>query len=381
LSLDPVARAPRRYRSLSLDFTLRCPADSDIECVLVDLYRACEQQGAGAVDIAFNVDVDEATSCFELRSGREVLCRAGVAEELIEWFAWEVNRSTVERTRNEMLVLHAAAVGDGPGAVVLAGASGAGKSTLAAALALAGFTYLGEESIAVTSTGGVIANPKPLKLDRESRAALQAYAPAVEVLAADRSLVAPTSLGAVGACDTRSEPVLIVRPAFRAGAQARVTPMPASDAAELLADQSFNFAALGADALHAVACLARHAPAFTLEFDDLADAVAAVRCLLGETNPDESKSDASAIAHPSHQYEFEGAIESFGEELLIWDPAHEALHHLSATASAIWTAAYSGRTTGEIVDTLGRKTGQDPTSLASEIERCLSDLTARDLLR
>jgi hypothetical protein len=381
LSVDPVARAPRRYRSLGLCFALHCPPGSAVELILTDLYSACEQDGAGPVDLDLIVDVDEAAACYELRSGHELLCRTSGVDELIECFAWEVNRSAVERSRHEALVLHAAAVADGPRAVVLVGASGAGKSTLAAALTLAGLTYLGEESVAVTPAGCIVANPKPLALDPGSLAALHSYAPAVEVLGADRPLVAPTAIGAPGANDQPAEPVLIVRPAFRAACKTRATPMAASDAAVLLADQSFNFVSLGADALKTVARIARRAPAFTLEFGDLAAAVAEVRGLLADAGRDAPYSSSSPAPRPGRACEFDGTVEGFGDELVIWDPAHEALHHLSASASAIWTAACRGDTNVEIVDMLARETGRARAGLASEVEHCLFDLRARGLLR
>jgi hypothetical protein len=381
LSVDPDARTSRRYRSLSLDFAVHCPAGSAIDRLLADLYRACEQDGDGPVDLDLTVAGDEGAAGYELRSGREVLCRTAGTNDLIEWFAWEVNRAAVDRSRNEVLVLHSAAVADGPRAVLLAGASGAGKSTLAAALTLAGSTYLGEESITVTPAGCVVANPKPLALDRDSRAALHSFAPAVEVLAADRPLVAPTAIGPVGASDQPAEPALILRPAFRTGCDMRVTPLPVSEAAFLLADQSFNFAALGADALHTIGRIARRAPAFTFEFSDLAGAVAAVRGLLAEADSGAQDPTSSTTVQAAPEGDFDGAVERFGAELVIWDPTHEALHHLSATAVAIWTAARRGCATVEIADTLARETGREPAGVASEVERCLADLSARDLLR
>jgi hypothetical protein len=372
-----MAFARRRYRSLGLEFAFDCANDDSVVHRLADLYRACEHEGSRPVDLEITITTDTG-SCYELRVGRELLCRTSSADELTEWFAWRVNRSAVAHSR-EMLVLHAAAVADTSGAVLLPGASGAGKSTLAAALTLAGFTYLGEDSIGTTKAGCIAANPKPLALDRGSRAALRAFAPDVGALADDHPLLAPTVIGAVGESGHRAEPALIVCPAFRAGVDARVTPLPAADAAVLLADQSFNFAALGADALRTIADIARHAPAFTLEFGDLGAAVDALRTLVD---------DAAAVGPPSQasaeQDEvrgFDGAVEVLGDELVIWDPAHQSLHHLSVSAGAIWGAARRGCPTSEIVNSIACASRRDHIGVADEVERCLADLAARDLLR
>jgi hypothetical protein len=378
LNRESTAVASRSYRSLALDFEVHCAIDGPVARRLADLYRACETANAGPVDLELTVAVDDESSCYELSSDSGVLCRTASADELTEWFAWQVNRSAVDRSAEELLVLHAAAAGRSRHAVLLAGASGAGKSTLAAALTLAGFEYLGEESVGVTSEGLVVANPKPLALDDDSRAALGAYAPSVADLAADHPLVAPTALGAVGALDARAVPALIVQPRYEKHAATQTTPMSAADAAILLADQSFNFPVLGADALRTIAGMARRARAFTLVFDDLPPAVAALQSLFDEAREHPGK--PFAPADDGHGPDAAFAVEYFGDEAVVWDPEHEALHHLSASARAIWCAARRGATASEIVDRITSETRRERGEIASEVDECLTGLAARDLL-
>jgi hypothetical protein len=140
---------------------------------------------------------------------------------------------------------------------------------------------MGDDGVAVGDcTPCIRSNPKPLSLDKQSRAALASVG-ARQLPSATIDLVAPSELGSVVAIDEERPVRAIVRPSFRAGAITTLTSMSSASGAVLLADQSFNFVDLAETALHAVARLARNAEALVLEFSDLGDAVGALQNAVG----------------------------------------------------------------------------------------------------
>ncbi len=252
--------------------------------------------------------------------------------DILEWCAWLVNRAAVERTTPTALLLHAAAAAQGTRAVALIGPSGAGKSTLAAALTLSGFDYMGDDGLMLA--GALHSNPKPIAVDDNSRHALTRLQPENRELLDAHALLAPHALGtAVPVNETRTL-ALIVRPTFRPGAGAAVTPLSPADALELLADESFNFTAHAPGALTTLAACARRAPAFALEFGDLAAAVDAIRAALADAAT-AAPAPTGVLERPAHA-DAALAVEILNGEAVIWDARSSELHHLNSAATALW---------------------------------------------
>jgi hypothetical protein len=283
-AMDAPAHAtpPPAYSSLGLQFRVVAD-DEDIAAELAHLYAAC-RVGAPA---------DAPLHVLELRGGdRQASVRldggpavyAADRNNLLVGAMALVDGAAVEASAGELLVIHASAVMTDSGPVLLVGPSGAGKSTLAAALAMHGLAYIGDEAVGLTeASAGLVGNPKPLKLDGRSRCALFGHAaddlassePAAEIL------LAPHTLGPVAAPVRIAAPVAVVQVAFRTGARARVTPMSRADVAETLADQCFNFARWGARGLDTVVASARTAAGLRLDFGDLEGALAHLQKALG----------------------------------------------------------------------------------------------------
>ena len=277
-TVTPTALGPPLgpYASLGLRFTVRAD-DADVATRISDLYAACRTTDRGASHLELAVHVEVATATYELRANGEQCCVTTDRDELLAWVVWRVNDAAVRRD-DDRLVLHAAAVGSGEHAVLLAGPSGAGKSTLATALVLSGCAYMSDDSVAFDhDTGRVVSNPKPISLDDNAVGALERLAGVRAEFRTTPGLVAPPAIGAVARVGDALAPALVVQPNYRAGATPRVEQFSQADVAELLADQSFNFARRGRAGLGAVAAIARATRGIALEYDDLGPAVATIR--------------------------------------------------------------------------------------------------------
>jgi hypothetical protein len=360
------------YSSLGLLVSVRCD-DASLRARVDDLYAACRAAPTRAVDLELEIlGAPEQMSppVYELRAGGKSCLRTTDPDELLEWVAWKVNSAALESPRVE-LALHAAAVAFDGAAVVITGPSGAGKSTLASALTLAGAAYMGDDSLVVDgATAQIRSNPKPIGLDDDSRTALMRIAPTNPALRHARRMLAPHALGAVVAAGVPVPAALIVHSFYRPDISTLVTPITPAGAAAVLADQSFNFSARGADGLRAVAALARRARAIVVEFGDVVEAVDAISAAVAApTRGPKPDTDETLGALGS-----ELDAELLSGEVLIWNGRVRELHHLSGTATEIWRA---GRHSGDAA-TVAARVGA--TTALDEIERCLADLAALGLL-
>lgn len=364
-------RAPHhaRYTSLGVGFRVRCD-DREIVDRLDDLYSACRRaEEDGTVDVDLEIRPGAGTG-FEMRANGELHCDDASRHDVLEWSAWLINNLATQRSPH--LVLHAGAAARGEQAVIVTGPSGSGKSTLVTALVLAGMTYLGDDSISVAAGGrGIRSNPKPMSLDDDARRALS--------LATSEGLIAPHSVGAVADAESEWKPAVIVRPLFRPGGGTAVAPLTPAEAAELLADQSFNFSSVGSGGLHAVAGLGRRCRAFTVEYGEASGAVGAIaQALDAPVTPEASTIDGFEPAMPHLD------IEILADEALIWDRRACELHRLSPAATAIWRAYGRSRDPAAIAASL-RARMHDPAPVSQQtvqasVERCIDELVARGLL-
>jgi energy-coupling factor transporter ATP-binding protein EcfA2 len=362
------------YSSLGLVAAVH-GGDESIRRRVDALYAGCRSGPVPAPDLDLRLGFDAARGAYELHADGVLDAQVNDPDELTEWVAWRINSVAVERSQRD-LVLHAAAVAcDGHG-VVVTGASGAGKSTLAAALTLAGAAYMGDDSLILdAATGRIRSNPKPVSVDEASIRALAHFDPVCPELRVARRLVAPGLLGAVVPVDRYATPHVVVHCRFRGGATTTVAPLTPADAAELLADQAFNFPARGSAGLRALATMARRVRGVFVEFGDLGAAVHAVLEVVSEI-PADPQGGADAPAPPSGGL----AVEILGGEALVWDGQARELHHLSASATTVWAACGETRDPAKISARIAARTGVAAAGVRADVDRCLAELTELGLL-
>jgi len=181
------------------------------------------------------------------------------AYPLLEWgLNWCVSNHC-----HQYLIIHAAVVEKNGQALILPGTPGAGKSTLCALLTTrGGWRLLSDELTLIDLASGQLhPNPRPVSLKNTSIDILRRTVPEA-VLSPP---VADTLKGTVAhlrpsgdsvlRVHEPAEPALIVFPRFIPGEKASLSPLMRGEAFMRMADNSFNYSILGADAFRALAAL------------------------------------------------------------------------------------------------------------------------------
>ncbi len=262
---------PRTFRSLQLVYSLDV-TDPDLR---VELYNLLDATRSAETPRVHFVLAARGHQEFTVSVGDESVLTTGLASFAISHLFWEINRRAVECSRDDRLLLHAAAARWDDGVVVLAGNSGAGKSTLVAALVVAGFGYLTDEVVGlVEPEGSADAYPKPISLDRSALALFPALHqnPSVTRVMGDEFFVTATMLGGIGA--EGAVPRLIIFPNYVPHARSDPVPMSRAEAAVKLAQNSFNFSDRGANALALLARVVRRCACYRIEYSELDRVVA-----------------------------------------------------------------------------------------------------------
>jgi hypothetical protein len=235
---------------------------------------------------------DDDATCYELHAepGHYRLTVDGVIlresrdpEEPLEMLLWRIGEQTVAAERDR-LFLHSGVVAAGDHAVLLPAASGSGKSTTTFGLVQSGLGYLSDEyAVLDPGSGRVGPFPRALTLKAGTR---RAY-PEIEELAA----LVPSGAGSTlhvppgrlrGPVVTDSLPVgWVVFPRYRPGTSTTLRPLSKAETCVWLLRSTFRLDEHGTDALAPLAAIAEQAPGHELVTADLAEAVAAVRRLVG----------------------------------------------------------------------------------------------------
>ena len=164
---------------------------------------------------------------------------------------------------DDAVALHAASVGIGDSAVLIAGSTGSGKTSLAAWLVSRGFDFLSDE-IAVAADGRVFTFPRPLLTKSRSDAVielLKLHAGATATAAGPGA-----ALSIPGSRPRTTTPGLLVFPRFEPAAPLRLGPLSAGRALLRLMEANLNARNLPDHGLAVLRDMAAKVPALEIRF-------------------------------------------------------------------------------------------------------------------
>ena len=207
------------------------------------------------------------------------------AHSMLEWL---LNWCVSQRAHGYLMV-HAAVLEKHGRAVILPAPPGSGKSTLCAALSQDGWRLLSDEMTLVRPADGLIAPlPRPVSLKNASIGVIRAAYP-------DAVLSAPvegTSKGTIAylrpsrasilQAMVPARPAHIVFPRYEAGAATCLEPVPKARAFMQVADNSFNYPALGRRGFDALAGLVDACGCHAFRYSALPEALALFERLVRE---------------------------------------------------------------------------------------------------
>lgn len=220
---------------------------------------------------------------FELSGSRPFMPMApDHAHALFEWgLNW-----TIGANAHNHLILHSAVLERHGKGVMLSAVSGSGKSTLAAELCMRGWRLLSDEMALLDSSLQLIGLPRPVSLKNSAidlicnRHPNALFGPQARDThkGTIKHLVAPER-SVIAATDT-AIPFLIVIPKWEADAPLAIESIGPGQTAMHLIDQSFNYSVLGGDGFNRLTALVQRAPAWSLKYSALDDAVDALESLI-----------------------------------------------------------------------------------------------------
>ena len=209
-------------------------------------------------------------------------------EQAFPMFEWGLNWCVSSHVYR-YLIIHAAVIERGGLAAVLPAPPGSGKSTLCAGLVNRGWRLLSDELTLVGIDDGMILPlPRPVSLKNASIGIIKSYVPgsvfSPTVMDTTKGSVAhmkPTA-DSVRRAGEKARPAWIIFPKYEPEAEARLVALPRSRTLMRVAENAFNFNALGARGFDTLAKMIDSSLCFEFTYSRLDDAVAAFASLESE---------------------------------------------------------------------------------------------------
>ena len=196
------------------------------------------------------------------------------------FFEWGLNWCVASHS-NQFLIIHAAVVELNGQAFIFAGTPGSGKSTLSAAMVCRGWRLLSDEMTLLSTVDGLVYPvPRPVSLKNQSLDVIRQFSPHVVI----GPIVNDTLKGTVGHMRppdssvensfNPAQPAKVIFPKYRAGAKTELTPLSKARTLLKLAENCFNYSALGKDGFNSLSRLCDVAECYDFSYSDLDEAIA-----------------------------------------------------------------------------------------------------------
>jgi len=265
---------------LSVELTVACPLGRLLG-TLRDLFRYFPVELSGAVGHTdFEVCVRDGS--LGLFKDNRVLIETDCPAYFTACLEYRIFEELISRESRHLL-LHAGAAACRERGVVLSGDKGCGKTTLTACLVQDGFSYLADDTTALSFENGKLV-PLPRALHIKDASLLPALGEFRFASYDDASNDYPARYALPPASQITKEPVepsCVVFPTYKPGKRTRLRPLPGSLTAVLLARRAQNLSDNMQRGFESIAKLAENVPAYSLDYGHADEAVKSVRDLLG----------------------------------------------------------------------------------------------------
>ena len=209
-------------------------------------------------------------------------------EQAFPMFEWGLNWCVSSHVYR-YLIIHAAVIERGGLAAILPAPPGSGKSTLCAALVNRGWRLLSDELTLVgIDDGKILPLPRPVSLKNASVDIIKSYVPG----AVFSPIVMDTTKGSVAhmkptpdsvrRINEKARPAWVIFPRYQPEANAAMVALPRARALMRVAENAFNFHALGARGFETLAGMIDASLCFEFTYSRLDDAVATFASLESE---------------------------------------------------------------------------------------------------
>ena len=236
---------------------------SDLE----DVHEALRQRCAALLqargdDLIGQLDVEEQDGQFRVRNGPEIVIADPILVNVLEQLHRAVTQLFIDG-EPDLLWIHAAAVSNERGAVLLPGSWGHGKSSLSAALARRGWSYLSDDLAPLDrDTDCLLPFPAMPSVRRKPDAAMERE----RLGEIPKDIVA---LPGESLAKGRQQVRCLIFPSYEAEVGTALSPCPPASAVVELLRNCLNFSAHGGKAVGYLCRLLAPLPTYRLTYNDI----------------------------------------------------------------------------------------------------------------